>query len=140
MYPFGTLKLEPDFKELQPMSGSAREKQQDAIKFDNESLLFDKLTDVYHSGAKHEEKQPCHLHVDETKCKTCYETYGAPCEAFCPAQVYNIVKNEETGDFERIQVDFSNCVHCKTCDIRDPYEAINWVCPEGGGGPRYNNL
>ncbi|MGD0401143.1 MAG: electron transfer flavoprotein-ubiquinone oxidoreductase [Syntrophobacteraceae bacterium] len=140
IYPFGTLKLEPDSKELKPMSGPAREKQQDAIKFDNESLLFDKLTDVYLSGAKHEEKQPCHLQLDATKCKTCYETYGAPCEAFCPAQVYNIVRTEQTGEFERIQVDFSNCVHCKTCDIRDPYEAINWVCPEGGGGPRYNTM
>ena len=66
--------------------------------------------------------------------------YGSPCEAFCPAQVYNIVKDEKTGEFQRIQVDFSNCVHCKTCDIRDPYQAINWVCPEGGGGPMYDKL
>ena len=72
------MKLEPDSKELQPVSRPVREKQQDAIKFDNESLLFDKLTDVYLSGTKHEEKQPCHLQVDVTKCKTCYDTYGAP--------------------------------------------------------------
>jgi electron-transferring-flavoprotein dehydrogenase len=115
-------------------------KPENEIKFDNKDLIFDKLTDVYNSGATHEEKQPCHLQVDTTKCKECYEKYGSPCEAFCPAQVYNIVKDEKTGAFERIQVDFSNCVHCKTCDIRDPYQAINWVCPEGGGGPMYNNL
>lgn len=140
IYPFGTLKMEPDFKEMKPLSKFAGQKEQDTIKFDNESFMFDKLTDVYHSGTKHEEKQPCHLQVDHSRCKTCYNTYGSPCEAFCPAQVYNIVRDEKTGEFERIQVDFSNCVHCKTCDIRDPYEAINWVCPEGGGGPCYKNM
>jgi electron-transferring-flavoprotein dehydrogenase len=136
------MKLEEDCTELKPMAEyyPGGVKPDDGIKFDNKELLYDKLTDVYNSGATHEEKQPCHLHVDADKCKKCYEVYGAPCEAFCPAQVYNIVKDEKTGEFQRIQVDFSNCVHCKTCDIRDPMEAITWVCPEGGGGPQYNNL
>ena len=140
-YPWVEMKLEEDHTELQTMSEYyPNGKPEDDIKFDNKELLFDKLTDVYYSCATPVDKQPCHLQVDTAKCKQCYETSGWPSEAFCPAQVYNIVKDEKTGEFERLQVDFSNCVHCKTCDIRDPYQAINWVCPEGGGGPMYNNL
>ena len=140
-YPWVNMKLEEDHTDIKPMAEFyPNGKPEDDIKYDNKELIYDKLTDVYNSGATHEEKQPCHLQVDASKCKECYEKYGSPCEAFCPAQVYNIVKDEKTGAFERIQVDFSNCVHCKTCDIRDPFQAINWVCPEGGGGPMYNNL
>ena len=67
---------------------------------------------------------------------TCKEEYGNPCTKFCPAQVYKMRENEETGRAE-MEVDFSNCVHCKTCDIRDPYQIITWVPPEGGNGPEY---
>jgi electron-transferring-flavoprotein dehydrogenase len=140
-YPWVNMKLHEDHTEIKSMAEYyPGGKPEDDIKYDNKELIYDKLTDVYNSGATHEEKQPCHLKVDTTKCKECYEKFGSPCEAFCPAQVYNIVRDEKTGAFERIQVDFSNCVHCKTCDIRDPFQAINWVCPEGGGGPMYNNL
>ena len=101
----------------------------------------DKLTDVYHSGTKHEEAQPAHLKIVDTEvCATiCKEEYGNPCTRFCPAQVYNMVENEDSGRLE-MQVDFSNCVHCKTCDIRDPYQVITWVPPEGGNGPEYHQM
>jgi electron-transferring-flavoprotein dehydrogenase len=94
-------------------------------------LTFDKLTDVYHSGTAHGEDQPSHLVVIDTNvCRTrCTEEYGNPCVQFCPAHVYEWVE----GD---LKLNPSNCVHCKTCDIRDPYGIIFWVPPEGGGGPR----
>jgi electron-transferring-flavoprotein dehydrogenase len=94
-------------------------------------LTFDKLTDVYHSGTAHDEDQPSHLVVLDTDvCRTrCTEEYGNPCVQFCPAHVYEWVDND-------LKLNPSNCVHCKTCDIRDPYGVIFWVPPEGGGGPR----
>lgn len=105
------------------------------------SYLVDKLTDVYLSGTTHDEHQPAHLKVIDTNicATTCKEEYGNPCTKFCPAQVYNMVESNETGRLE-LQVDFSNCVHCKTCDIRDPYQQITWVPPQGGEGPEYGIL
>jgi electron-transferring-flavoprotein dehydrogenase len=113
------------------------------VKFD-EKLTFTKLTDVYYSGSTHEENQPCHLviipedvaNICNTKCK---EEYGNPCQHFCPAQVYEMVAPEE-GQPTRLKINFTNCVHCKTCDIADPYQVINWVTPEGGGGPVYKDM
>ncbi len=112
----------------------------DDVTYDG-TYIVDKLTDVYHSGTKHEEKQPAHLHVvDKNICATqCAQEYGNPCTRFCPAQVYNMHHDEKTGRNE-LQIDFSNCVHCKTCDIRDPYQIITWVPPEGGQGPEYGIL
>ena len=107
------------------------------------TYLMDKLTDVYHSGTKHDEHQPAHLHIVDTEiCATiCAEEYGNPCTRFCPAQVYNMVPDDHAGHGKmKMQVDFSNCVHCKTCDIRDPYQIITWVPPEGGNGPEYGIL
>jgi len=103
-------------------------------------LTFDKLTDVYHSATKHEEDQPCHLLIADTNvCNTrCVEEYGNPCQYFCPAAVYEMV--ESKGGGKQIHLNPSNCVHCKTCDIMDPYQIITWVPPEGGGGPSYENL
>jgi len=105
-------------------------------------LTFDRLTDVYNSGTKHEEDQPTHLHVADTNlCETkCREEYGNPCEKFCPAAVYEMVPKAEDPKALRLQINFSNCVHCKTCDVMDPYQVITWVTPEGGGGPRYDDL
>ncbi len=106
------------------------------------ALTFDRLTDVYHSGTKHEEDQPVHLHVaDSSVCETkCREEYGNPCEKFCPAAVYEMVPKGDRPRDLRLQINFSNCVHCKTCDVMDPYQIITWVTPEGGGGPRYDDL
>jgi len=102
-------------------------------------LTFDRLTDVYHSGTRHEEDQPSHLHVaDLNVCATkCVAEYGNPCQYFCPAAVYEMVK--DVGG-QKLKINFANCVHCKTCDIADPYQIINWVVPEGGGGPNYEGM
>jgi electron-transferring-flavoprotein dehydrogenase len=103
-------------------------------------LTFDRLTSVHFSGTRHAEDQPSHLLVHDTDiCRTrCREEYGNPCTRFCPANVYELV---EAGDgTRRLQVNASNCVHCKTCDIMDPYQIIDWVPPEGGGGPQYEGM
>ncbi|MCK6502189.1 electron transfer flavoprotein-ubiquinone oxidoreductase [Myxococcota bacterium] len=133
----------PDFKGMQKAAavhGSHPFPARDDLTYDGQYLI-DKLTDVFMSGTKHDEHQPCHLIIQDTEiCATrCKEEYGNPCERFCPAQVYNMVENEATGRKE-MRVDFSNCVHCKTCDIRDPYQIIRWVPPEGGQGPEYGIL
>ena len=98
-------------------------------------LTFDKLTDVYNSGTAHDEDQPVHLVVLEPSIchPRCTNEYGNPCQNFCPAAVYEMSNG-------RLQINASNCVHCKTCDIMDPYQVINWVPPEGGGGPSYDLL
>jgi electron-transferring-flavoprotein dehydrogenase len=100
---------------------------------------FDKLTNVHYSGTAHEEDQPSHLIVQTEVCSSrCGPEYGHPCTRFCPADVYEIIR--ETGQPPRLQINASNCVHCKTCDIMDPYQVITWVPPEGGGGPQYNGM
>jgi len=102
-------------------------------------ITFDKLTNVHYSGTAHDEDQPSHLLVDTEVCSSrCGPEYGHPCTRFCPANVYEIVR--ETGRPPRLQINASNCVHCKTCDIMDPYQVITWVPPEGGGGPQYNGM
>jgi len=101
-------------------------------------LTFDKVTNVHYSGTRHEEDQPAHLLVHTEVCHTiCGEEYGHPCQRFCPANVYEIV-TESIG--KKLLINASNCVHCKTCDIMDPYQVITWVTPEGGGGPRYDGM
>lgn len=108
------------------------------LQFDR-TYLFDKVTDVYYSATAHEEDQVPHLHIkDQDICTTkCSEEYGNPCVKFCPADVYEMVPD---GSDQRLQINFSNCVHCKTCDIIDPYQIIDWVPPEGGDGPVWVNL
>jgi electron-transferring-flavoprotein dehydrogenase len=107
------------------------------------ALTFDKLADVFLSGTTHDEDQPVHLHVRDTSiCATkCREEFGNPCQHFCPANVYEMVPDPARGPNElRLHINASNCVHCKTCDIADPYQIIDWVTPEGGGGPDYKRL
>jgi len=96
---------------------------------------------VYRSGATHEEDQPPHLVVSDPEiCATrCAEEYGNPCQYFCPASVYEMVETD-TPPGRKLQINASNCVHCKTSDIVDPYGIITWVPPEGGGGPKYMDL
>jgi len=105
-------------------------------------VTFDKLTDLYHSGTKHEEDQPAHLIIhDPNICNTrCVTEYGNPCRNFCPANVYEMVEAADVPSGKQIHLNPSNCVHCKTCDIMDPYEIITWVPPEGGGGPNYDGM
>jgi electron-transferring-flavoprotein dehydrogenase len=105
-------------------------------------LTFDRLADVYNSGTAHEEDQPVHLLVhDPSICvDRCAREFANPCTRFCPAAVYEIVADPTTAAGKRLQINASNCVHCKTCDILDPYQIIDWVPPEGGGGPNYGRM
>ena len=102
-------------------------------------LTFDRLTDVYHSSTRHDEDQPCHLLVLEPDIcgDRCVREYGNPCQYFCPAAVYEMVQDKGSP---KLKINFANCVHCKTCDIADPYQIIQWVPPEGGGGPNYEGM
>ncbi|MCA1594483.1 MAG: electron transfer flavoprotein-ubiquinone oxidoreductase [Acidobacteria bacterium] len=120
--------------------GDDIEQRYPKLRFDGK-LTFNKVTDVYHAAVSHNEDQPAHLHVLDTNiCSTrCAEEYGNPCQRFCPAAVYEMVEGGADGR-RKLQINFSNCVHCKTCDIMDPYQIINWVTPEGGGGPDYKGM
>ena len=99
----------------------------------------DRLQAVYYAATEHDEDQPVHLKVADTSIcvDRCTVEYGNPCTRFCPAGVYEMVE-DHAG--RRLQINAANCVHCKTCDIKDPYEIITWVTPEGGSGPNYQNL
>lgn len=124
---------EGDAKALRPLD---REKLARELADDVESspVQPDRLTDVFMSGTIHEEDQPCHLKIrDAAKCARCEETFGSPCTRFCPAEVYR-------RDEGKLQIDFSNCLHCKTCRIKCPMENIDWTFPQGGDGPRYTRM
>jgi electron-transferring-flavoprotein dehydrogenase len=107
------------------------------MKFDGKRFI-QKLDDVYASGTIHDEHQPGHLKIvkGDAVCVTCWDEKGAPCTVFCPAQVYEMHPNEK-GEVSKVDIAFSNCVHCKTCDIKCPEENVIWTPPEGGGGPKY---
>ena len=99
----------------------------------------DRLASVYFAATEHDEDQPVHLQILEPDvCTTrCVVEYDNPCTRFCPASVYEMV--DDAGG-KSLQINAANCVHCKTCDIKDPYQIINWVTPEGGSGPNYQNM
>ena len=102
-------------------------------------LTFDKVTGAHYSGTHHDEDQPVHLLVQTDVCHTiCGSEYGHPCVRFCPANVYEMIDDGAGG--RRLQINASNCVHCKSCDIMDPYGVITWVAPEGGEGPSYDGM
>jgi len=104
-------------------------------------VSFDRNSSVYLSGTNHEEDQPIHLQLKDDKVPISHNLalYDAPEQRYCPAGVYEIVR-EEDGSNPRLQINAQNCVHCKTCDIKDPSQNINWVAPQGGGGPNYPNM
>lgn len=104
-------------------------------------LSFDRLSSVYLSGTNHEENQPCHLRLADASVPITVNLalYDAPEQRFCPAGVYEIVRDAD-GANPRLQINAQNCVHCKTCDIKDPTQNINWVVPQGGEGPSYSNM
>jgi electron-transferring-flavoprotein dehydrogenase len=106
----------------------------------NRRTTFDRVTSVHHSGTHHRENAPSHLLVHDTDiCRTrCRVEYANPCTRFCPAHVYEMVDDGAGGT--RLRINASNCVHCKTCDIMDPYQIIDWVPPEGGDGPQYEGM
>jgi electron-transferring-flavoprotein dehydrogenase len=134
-----TLKNKPDWSSLKKLS------DQESPKRDYVERTLpprDRLAGVYFAATEHDEDQPVHLKVADTNlCVTkCAEEYGNPCQRFCPAAVYEIVADAAAPTGKRLQINAANCVHCKTCDIKDPYEIITWVTPEGGAGPNYQNL
>jgi electron-transferring-flavoprotein dehydrogenase len=134
--PFGTMKHgKPDHECLLPLSSVK------PIKYDKPDgvLTFDKLSSVFLSNTNHEEDQPVHLKVKDPALQKAseHDVYGGPSQRYCPAGVYEWVEGE--GGV-RYQINAQNCVHCKTCDIKDPNQNINWVTPEGGGGPNYVNM
>ena len=104
------------------------------------SITFDKLSSVFISNTNHAENQPCHLQLKNKNIPIEHnlEYYDAPEQRYCPAGVYEIVGRDKNNP--QLQINAQNCVHCKTCDIKDPNQNINWVTPEGGGGPRYPNM
>ena len=129
--PFWPVPMEPDHEALLPLKGG-KLPELESVPVGPTSP--DRLTDVFMSGTIHDEDQPCHLRIlDRTTCDLCIKKYGAPCQRFCPAEVYRL----EDG---HIHVDFSNCLHCKTCQIKDPYQNIQWTFPQGGDGPRYTRM
>ncbi len=130
--PIGDLTTKPDYSTTEDMkrfygitSPIPQPKADDRI-------IVTKLTDDYFSGTAHDEKQQSHIHLKDAEvCKKCISDYKAPCTLFCPAAVYELEQ-------DKILVNFSNCMHCKTCDLKCPFQNIVWNLPEGGGGPRYN--
>jgi electron-transferring-flavoprotein dehydrogenase len=134
-----TLKNHADHDTLRRVGDARRAGVEDGWLSERELPPRDRLASVYFAATAHEESQPVHLHVaDTTVCATiCHEEYRNPCTRFCPAGVYEMV--EDDGD-RSLRINASNCVHCKACDIKDPYEIITWVTPEGGSGPNYQSL
>ena len=102
-------------------------------------LSFDRLTNVSYSMTNHEESQPAHLHLKDASIPIAVNLpqYAEPAQRYCPAGVYEVV---EKGGEKQFVINFQNCVHCKTCDIKDPSQNINWVTPQGGDGPNYPNM
>jgi electron-transferring-flavoprotein dehydrogenase len=124
---------EGDAKTMRPLENGALEREA-ANDVETSPTQPDRLTDVFMSGTVHEEDQPCHLRLcDASKCAECERVYGSPCTRFCPAEVYR-------REGEQLQIDFSNCLHCKTCRIKCPFENIEWTFPQGGDGPRYTRM
>jgi electron-transferring-flavoprotein dehydrogenase len=104
-------------------------------------LTFDRLSSVFLSNTNHEEEQPCHLRLKDASVPiaTNLALYDAPEQRYCPAGVYEILRDDDGGN-PRLQINAQNCVHCKTCDIKDPTQNITWVTPQGGEGPIYQQM
>jgi electron-transferring-flavoprotein dehydrogenase len=136
--PFGTMKHgKSDAQSLEPAS---KHKPIDYPKPDG-VLTFDRLSSVFISNTNHEEDQPVHLQLGDDALQKAseLEKFAGPSTRYCPAGVYEWIEDENTGE-QRFQINAQNCVHCKTCDIKDPNQNINWTTPEGGGGPMYSNM
>ncbi|WP_336366528.1 electron transfer flavoprotein-ubiquinone oxidoreductase [Marinobacter sp. C2H3] len=127
----------PDYATLKP---AADAKKIDYPKPDN-TLTFDRLSSVFISNTNHEEDQPVHLKLTDPTIpiQENLPKYNEPAQRYCPAGVYEVVESDD-GSGKRFQINAQNCVHCKTCDIKDPAQNITWVTPEGGGGPNYPNM
>jgi electron-transferring-flavoprotein dehydrogenase len=139
-----TLKTRADWDSLERRTGDAAAGEQAAMAarwLPARNLPpRDRLASVYFANTAHDENQPVHLRVLDTSIcyDRCTEEYGNPCTRFCPVGVYEMVDDGAGG--RQLQINASNCVHCKACDIKDPYQIIDWVTPEGGSGPNYQTL
>lgn len=135
--PFTFRDTTPDYATLKP---AAEAKQISYPKPDNK-LTFDRLSSVFISNTNHEEDQPVHLKLTDPDLpiRDNLPKYNEPAQRYCPAGVYEVVEKDD-GSGKRFQINAQNCVHCKTCDIKDPAQNITWVTPEGGGGPNYPNM
>ena len=132
-----TLHHKPDHEKLKPASECPK------IEYPKPDgkVSFDRLSSVFISNTNHEEDQPCHLQLKDptVPIRINLALYDAPEQRYCPAGVYEIVRDNDGGN-PRLQINAQNCVHCKTCDIKDLTQNINWVTPQGGGGPNYPNM
>jgi electron-transferring-flavoprotein dehydrogenase len=137
---FGTLKHgKPDSATLKPLAAVKPivYPKPDGV------ISFDKLSSVFLSNTNHEEDQPVHLKLADASAPISKNlpVYGEPARLYCPAGVYEVLYADEVNKTEpRFVINAQNCVHCKTCDIKDPAQNITWTCPEGGGGPNYPNM
>lgn len=135
--PFTLHDTTPDHAQLKPVAESSpiNYPKPDGV------ITFDRLSSVFLSNTNHEEDQPCHLKLADATIplKQNLPLYDEPAQRYCPAGVYEIVVDEDSGE-NRFQINSQNCVHCKTCDIKDPAQNITWVAPEGAGGPNYPNM
>lgn len=139
----GRLKMEEDYTYCRPIAELKGKTFLDLNKaesvFDN-ALTFDKEAELFYSGTKHKEEQPSHILVPSAEtCQGCIEKYSAPCQRFCPAEVFEIIVDAKTGKKELL-LHPGNCLHCKTCDIKDPFGNVTWQPPCGGDGPEYENM
>lgn len=136
LLPAGRMAIEVDMEAMKAVADIKPSRLPTKAEPADASIQLDRLSDVFFSKTLHEENQPSHLKIlDSAKCVTCIQKYGAPCTLFCPGQVY-VLKDDKQG----IHIDFSNCLHCKTCQIKDPLHNIQWTPPEGGGGPGYSKM
>jgi electron-transferring-flavoprotein dehydrogenase len=139
---FDRMPIEADYRTYTPVKGIQHKPQAgvDPKSYDG-VLHVDKLTGVYLSKTMHREDQPSHIIVHDTDLcvNECYNTFRSPCTKFCPGNVYEI-EEDKTSSQRRLILNPSNCLHCKTCDIKDPYNNVTWTCPEGGEGPGYTML
>ncbi|MFC1829479.1 4Fe-4S dicluster domain-containing protein [Thermodesulfobacteriota bacterium] len=139
---FDRMPIEKDADKYIPVKGTQRRVPPDTDSNEYDGVLYvDKLTGVYLSKTMHREDQPSHIIVHNTNVcvNECYYRYRNPCTRFCPGNVYEMEMDEKTLE-RKLKLNPSNCVHCKTCDIKDPYDNITWTCPEGGEGPGYTVL
>jgi len=139
----GKVKMEEDFKSLSPIDilkgKTFLERNKKELIFDG-VITFNKETDVFYSGTKHDEDQPSHILVPSAQiCQQCIKKFDAPCQRFCPGDVFEIITDPVSGKKELI-LHPTNCLHCKTCDVKDPFENAIWQTPYGGNGPKYENM
>ncbi|MDX5297824.1 MAG: electron transfer flavoprotein-ubiquinone oxidoreductase, partial [Gammaproteobacteria bacterium] len=134
--PFTFRDTTPDHAALKPASECAKV----TYPKPDGKLTFDRLSSVFLSNTNHEEDQPCHLRLKDANIpiQQNLPKYDEPAQRYCPAGVYEVLSNDDGS--KRFQINAQNCVHCKTCDIKDPAQNITWVTPEGGGGPNYPNM